>query len=99
MLAADAFSAVQEVGLDNKEEVKKVSKRWEFCPHLKLEFLKVAVAFRFRSTFLSLGSSLPAAEIFRQFRGRDPSHEALLLSLGLKGITKPKKKGHVQEVV
>ncbi|TRY68570.1 hypothetical protein TCAL_06919 [Tigriopus californicus] len=74
MLAADAFSAVKEAGLDNEEEVKKV-------------------AMRFRNTFLSMGSSLPMADIFRQFRGRDPSHEALLVSLGLKEIHKPKKRG------
>jgi oligopeptidase A len=74
MLAADAFSAVHEVGLENKDEVKKVCKR-------------------FRSTFLASGSALPAAEVFRKFRGRDPSHEALLLTLGLKEMPKPKKKG------
>jgi len=48
---------------------------------------------RFRSTFLALGSSIPPAEVFRQFRGRDPSHEALLLHLGLKELNKPKQKG------
>ena len=48
---------------------------------------------RFRSSFLSPGSSLPAAEAFRRFRGRDPSHEPLLLHLGLKEINKPKQKG------
>jgi Peptidase family M3 len=48
---------------------------------------------RFRSTFLALGSSIPMAETFRKFRGRDPSHEALLLSLGLKSAQQPKKKG------
>jgi len=42
---------------------------------------------------LALGSSIPMAETFRKFRGRDPSHEALLLSLGLKSAQQPKKKG------
>ncbi len=28
MLAADAFAAVQEVGMENTEEVKKVCRRW-----------------------------------------------------------------------
>ncbi len=74
MLAADAFAAVQEVGLDNADEVKKVCKR-------------------FRGTFLRMGSTLPTAELFRQFRGRDPSHEPLLMSLGLKDRVKPKRKG------
>lgn len=78
MLAADAFSAVQEVGLENSAEVRKVTRR-------------------FRDTFLRTGSALPTAEVFRQFRGRDPSHEALLLSLGLKDVSKPKRKGHQQQ--
>jgi Zn-dependent oligopeptidase len=52
---------------------------------------------RFRNTFLSLGSSVPMAETFRNFRGRDPSHEALLLSLGLKSAQHPKKKGGSEE--
>lgn len=38
---------------------------------------------RFRDTFLSLGGSYPAAEVFRMFRGRDPSPQALLDNLGL----------------
>ncbi|XP_011633032.1 probable cytosolic oligopeptidase A isoform X1 [Pogonomyrmex barbatus] len=38
---------------------------------------------RFRNTFLSLGGSYPAAEVFRKFRGRDPSPQALLDNLGL----------------
>ena len=77
MLAADAFSAFQEVGLENSEEVKKVARR-------------------FRKTFLATGSAVPAAEVFRQFRGRDPSHEALLINLGLMEISKPKVKGQKQ---
>ncbi|XP_071451986.1 uncharacterized protein [Hetaerina americana] len=39
---------------------------------------------RFRSTFLTLGGACHPGEIFRQFRGRDPSPSALLRSLGLK---------------
>lgn len=38
---------------------------------------------RFRNTFLSLGGSYPAAEVFRKFRGRDPNPQALLDNLGL----------------
>lgn len=80
MLAADAFSAVQEAmepetgsTFDN-EQVKRVT-------------------MRFRNTILAMGSSKPSAETFRAFRGRDPSHEALLLTLGLKATPHPKKKG------
>lgn len=39
---------------------------------------------RFRDTFLALGGSCNSSEVFRQFRGRDPSPNALLSSLGLK---------------
>lgn len=38
---------------------------------------------RFRDTFLSSGGSVGTAEVFRRFRGRDPSVEALLKSLDL----------------
>ncbi|XP_064606141.1 uncharacterized protein LOC135471020 [Liolophura sinensis] len=37
-----------------------------------------AVGKRFRETFLSLGGGVPASEVFRRFRGRDPSLNALL---------------------
>lgn len=47
----------------------------------------VAVGKRFRNTFLSLGGSAHPSEVFRRFRGRDPSPKALLKSLGL---NKPK---------
>ncbi|XP_014481859.1 PREDICTED: probable cytosolic oligopeptidase A isoform X2 [Dinoponera quadriceps] len=43
---------------------------------------------RFRNTFLALGGSYPAAEIFRKFRGRDPSPQALLDNLNLTQATK-----------
>lgn len=43
---------------------------------------------RYRDTFLALGGSENASRIFREFRGRDPSHKALLKSLGLKKPTK-----------
>jgi hypothetical protein len=39
---------------------------------------------RFRSTFLALGGGCHPGEVFRRFRGRDPSPKALLNSLGLK---------------
>ena len=51
---------------------------------------------RFRDTFLSLGGSYSANEIFRRFRGRDPNAKALLNNLGLKVIS-PEKKNITQE--
>lgn len=48
---------------------------------------------RFRETFLSSGSKVAAAQVFRSFRGRDPTPEALLISLGLEGSRVPKKRG------
>ena len=65
VLAADAFAAFREVGLDNEEAVAEV-------------------AARFRRTVLGLGGSLPAREVYRAFRGRDASAEALLIDQGLK---------------
>jgi oligopeptidase A len=65
VLAADAFAAFQEVGLDDEAAVADV-------------------ADRFRRTVLGLGGSLPAAEVYRQFRGRDATADALLVDQGLK---------------
>ncbi len=39
---------------------------------------------RFRDTVLALGGSRPPMEVFRAFRGRDPSTEALLRHAGLR---------------
>lgn len=50
------------------------------------------VSKKFRSTILDAGSSRPMAELFREFRGRDPNPEALMISVGLKGSRSPKKK-------
>lgn len=41
---------------------------------------------RFRDTFLALGGSCNPSEVFRRFRGRDPSPKALIAILGLKEI-------------
>ncbi|MGI9324096.1 MAG: M3 family metallopeptidase [Pseudomonadales bacterium] len=64
VLAADAFAAFKEVGLDNKAEIAKIAQR-------------------FRDTVLGLGGSLPAAEVYRRFRGRDATPDALLRDQGL----------------
>ncbi len=44
-----------------------------------------SVGSRFRKTVLASGGSLPQSEIFRAFRGRDPTPDALLRHLGLGG--------------
>lgn len=64
VLAADAFGAFREVGLDNDAQLQEV-------------------AARFRSTVLGLGGSMPAAEVYRLFRGRDATPDALLADQGL----------------
>jgi oligopeptidase A len=64
VLAADAFAAFEEVGLEDAEALREV-------------------ADRFRETVLGLGGSLPAAEVYRRFRGRDATPEALLVAQGL----------------
>ena len=65
VLAADAFAAFKEAGLDDETAVGEV-------------------ADRFRRTVLGLGGSLPAADVYRQFRGRDATADALLVDQGLK---------------
>ena len=64
VLAADAFAAFREVGLDNDAPVREVAQR-------------------FAETVLGLGGSQPAAEVYRLFRGRDASVQALLADQGL----------------
>jgi len=64
VLAADAFAAFREVGLDNDAAVRDVAQR-------------------FAETVLGLGGSQPAAEVYRLFRGRDASVNALLADHGL----------------
>ncbi len=64
VLSADAFSAFEEAGLDNKAEVSIIGRR-------------------FRDTVLSLGGSRHPMEVFKSFRGREPSTKALLRHRGL----------------
>lgn len=59
VLSADAFSAFEDVGLDNQEAVAETGRR-------------------FRDTVLALGGGMAPSEVFKLFRGRDPSTEALL---------------------
>ncbi|MFU8814751.1 MAG: M3 family metallopeptidase [Pseudomonadales bacterium] len=64
VLAADAFAAFEEAGLDDPAALRQVAER-------------------FRDTVLALGGSLPAAEVYRRFRGRDATPAALLAAQGL----------------
>ncbi|GAX21879.1 oligopeptidase A [Fistulifera solaris] len=59
VMSADAFSAFEEVGLDNEEAVRQIG-------------------MKFRETVLSLGGGENPMEVFKQFRGREPSPDALL---------------------
>lgn len=65
VLAADAFAAFREAGLDDEAAMRRV-------------------AAQFRNTVLGLGGSLPAGEVYRRFRGRDATADALLEDQGLK---------------
>jgi oligopeptidase A len=64
VMSADAFSAFEDIDLENEEEVKKVG-------------------MKFRETVLSLGGGKDPMTVFKSFRGREPSPEALLRHTGL----------------
>ncbi|ERN18084.1 hypothetical protein AMTR_s00046p00223780 [Amborella trichopoda] len=64
VLSADAFSAFEEVGLDNNKAVKETGHK-------------------FRETILALGGGSPPLQVFVEFRGREPSPDALLRHNGL----------------
>ncbi len=64
VLAADAFGAFEEAGLDNAAAI-------------------AAVGRRYRETILALGGSRAPMDVFKSFRGREPSPEALLRHAGL----------------
>jgi len=64
VLSADAFSAFEEAGLDDSNQVKAIGRR-------------------FRETVLALGGSRHPMEVFKAFRGREPSTQALLRHRGL----------------
>jgi oligopeptidase A len=65
VLAADAFAAFTEAGLDDDAAV-------------------AATGARFRATVLGQGGSRHPLEVFRDFRGREPSPAALLAQCGLR---------------
>jgi oligopeptidase A len=64
VLSADAFSAFEEVGLEDEAAV-------------------TAIGRRFRDTVLSLGGGKHPMEVFKAFRGREPSTKPLLRHSGL----------------
>lgn len=64
VLSADAFSAFEEVGLENEQKVMETGRR-------------------FRETILGLGGSMHPMEVFKKFRGREPSTKPLLQHSGL----------------
>lgn len=64
VLSADAFSAFEEAGLENKEKVTSIGRR-------------------FRDTVLAEGGSRHPMDVFKAFRGREPSTQALLRHRGL----------------
>jgi len=64
VLSADAFSAFEEAGLENKDTIATIGRR-------------------FRETVLALGGSRHPMEVFKAFRGREPSTQALLRHRGL----------------
>ncbi len=68
VLSADAFSAFEEVGLENLSEVATIGRR-------------------FRDTVLALGGSRHPMEVFKTFRGREPSTQALLRHRGLLAVS------------
>lgn len=71
VMSADAFEAFEEV--------------WNH-PHLteaEKEVQIQALGRKFRDTVLSMGGGKSPAEVYRQFRGRDPSPIALLRQSGL----------------
>jgi oligopeptidase A len=60
VMSADAFSAFEEVGLDNEEKVQQVG-----------------------HTVLSLGGGKSPMDVYKSFRGREPTPDALLRHSGL----------------
>ncbi|KAK4803539.1 hypothetical protein SAY86_003356 [Trapa natans] len=64
VLSADAFSAFEDVGLNDSKAVEETGKR-------------------FRETILALGGGKAPLDVFVQFRGREPSPDALLRHNGL----------------
>ena len=54
------------------------------------------VSRKFKQIWLKSGGSQNSADLFRSFRGRDPTPEALLVSLGLQHVAQPKARTRKQ---
>lgn len=67
VMSADAFSAFEEIGLEKDENEPKIQEKGRL----------------FRNTVLSMGGGKAPMEVFKSFRGREPSPEALLRHSGL----------------
>ena len=68
-MSADAFSAFEDVGLENEEKIKETG-------------------LRFRDTVLSYGGGKHPSDVYKEFRGRDVTVDALLRHSGLSGLAK-----------
>ena len=67
MLAADIFSAYTEAGLDNPQVMRSLSYLLDIAEIYPQAVQKVST--RLKKTFLSAGSAIPPAQLFREFRG------------------------------
>lgn len=93
MLAADLYEAFNDVGFANKTKIQEVGRR--YIQNLEKNWVKsksflfvFLCKFRFRDTFLVNGSSLKSNEMFRQFRGRNPSIDPFIKSYLSNDLTK-----------
>ena len=57
---------------------------------------QLKISSRLKNTWLKSGGSVNSADLFRRFRGRDPTPEALLRSLGLQQSVQPKFRSQKQ---
>ena len=64
IMSADAFSAFEEVDLNDASQVAEVGRR-------------------FRETVLAKGGGEHPSDVFKEFRGRDPTPDALLRHNGI----------------
>ncbi|MGH0129288.1 UNVERIFIED_CONTAM: hypothetical protein FKN15_038671 [Acipenser sinensis] len=69
--------------LEKKIKARYYMKGTDMLTQLHLAALDLTLHSRFRDTVLSLGGGTSPLEVFRMFRGRNPSYTALLKSYGL----------------
>ncbi|KAH8503852.1 hypothetical protein H0E87_014919 [Populus deltoides] len=89
VLSADAFSAFEDAGLDNDKfcpgDLDKMGLTLEFG--VEFEMAVKETGHKFRETILALGGGKAPLAVFVEFRGREPSPEALLRHNGLLSAT------------